>query len=313
MKKGLFKSVFVLGMFVVFAGFFVKPVHVQAAAEYKSYNLYSADKKCGKYYFRLEKNGDTAQITYSGTKSGPQKALVSAEMGYDIDFNIISNGKILYYLEYIEYDMGQYQSVIYRVNIATKVKKKICKVRTKNYDMVSLAGYYNKYLYYDVGSADSYGVYQYDLHIKKRKMVVKGANVALCYKRYLICSPNSGAPCELPIYVYDCKSGKKNTISKKAGGWEIVSNRIYYAEVAGGEWDGGSVVAWNIKCSDFSGKNKKTLVRKLEASYFGKISRSQVYYSKYYMNGEMEYYCYDVKTEKSKRIDEDEYRKRLGW
>ena len=31
------------------------------------------------------------------------------------------------------------------------------------------------------------------------------------------------------------------------------------------------------------------------------------------MNGEIEYYCYDVKTEKSKRIDEDEYRKRLGW
>lgn len=316
MKKGLFRNVFVLGIFFMFAGVFVKPVRVQAAAEYKGYYF---DDKCGKYYFQLNEEGN--QITYSRTKSGTQKVLVSAKKGYDIDNRFLSNGKIMYYQEYIQYDVDKYQSVIYQVNIAKRVKKEICKVRERH--IIDLKEYYGKCLYY---VTDFSCVYQYDLCTKKRKMVVKDANVVQRYKQYLICCMDYDEPCKASLYVYDCKNRKKTTITKKEWGWNwdrtIIGNKIYYVELAGDDWDGdGSIVTWNIKCCDVSGKHKKTLVKNLEASYvyIDKISKSHVYYTKSYLieKGtasndyntvyDNDYYCYNLKTGKTKQISQDKF------
>ncbi len=311
MKKGLFRNVFVLGIFFMFAGVFVKPVRVQAAAEYKHYWFAGANEienaKCGKYYFKL--NEERNQITYSRTKSGTRKVLASAKTGYNIDYQFISDGKILYYLENIQYDFDKYQSVIYRVNIAERTKRKVCKIRAN--DVAYLKEYYDKCLYY-VAGWDPSNVYQYDLRTKKHKLIVKNRNIVSRHKQYLMFWIDTGGDGYMgPLYVYDCKLRKRMTISKKAGEWNVADSKIYYTELVNDNWDYTSSVGWNIKCCDLSGKNKKTLVRNIEASFFYKISGYRVYYSKFYTNGEWEYYCYNVKTGKTEQLDEDEFDKMI--
>ena len=291
LKYGFFSII----VFCILAGiFFIHPMKTQAAS-FKT-GFFNGDNrvKTGKYYFWM--SGNT--IYASTSKKGTGKVVAKASKGHSINYigGFVTDGSVLYYLEEDVYKEGaQAFAYIYSVKISGKNRTLIGKVK----DGHSIQAYYNGkfYLAYLIdGDISRMGTYRFDMKTKKGKIIQKDAIPVDQYKQYLLVydrirwNPNG--------YIYNCKTEKFLKFSSNIGGGgalNFASGKVYYAE----KINKSSV---KIKSCSLTGKNKKTIVAKLSADFVGKITSKQVYYGK-----KGKFYCYNIKTKKSKKISESKF------
>lgn len=200
-------------------------VNAQAA----SYQKITQEKeKIGQYYVWL----DNGMLTVSNASTGETVKLAS---GYP---SAISNGNYVY--------LGKLQSdsmKLYRYKLSTGEVVLLDEIKHGE----AVVGYYQSKLYVERhDSSGSYGcdytyihTYSYNLKTGKMKRVMKNISVGDFYGKYLIGMPNSGAYMELPLKVYNAKTGKTKTLSSKALGFSRIGKYVYYVhatKVVSGGW-----------------------------------------------------------------------------
>ena len=214
MKK--VKVMFTVMMFCLISCFLT--VTVQAANYQK---LQTEKQKIGKYYMCVDNSG---YLTISNTKNGAVKRIAS---NYP---KAVSDGKNIYYGIY------QYQNDAMKLYCYTISSEKIVYLDTiKHAENVS--GYYNGKLYIERHDAGKYDcdymyihTYSYNVKNGKLKRVMKGIAAGESYGRYLVGMPNSGAAIELPLKVYNAKTGKIKTVSSKALSFVRQGKYVYYVQ-----------------------------------------------------------------------------------
>lgn len=268
------------------------PMKTQAAS-FKT-GFFEGDKrvKTGKYYFWMSDN----TIYTSTSKKGTGKVVAKASKGHSIYYlgGFVTDGSVLYYIEKgVDKKGTQAFAYIYSVKINGKNRTLIGKVK----DGHSIQAYYNGkfYLAYLIdGDISCMGTYCFDMKTKTGKSIKKNAIPVDQYKQYLLVydsirwNPDG--------YIYNCKTEKFIKFSSNiSNALNFASGKVYYAE----KINKSSV---KIKSCSLTGKNKKTIVAKLSADFLGRITSKQVYYGK-----QGKFFCYDVKTKKSKKISESKF------
>lgn len=193
-------------------------VTLQAASYQK---LHTEKQKIGKYYMRVDRNGF---LTISQSEYGTEKRIAS-------DYpRAVSDGKKIYYGIY------QYQNDALKVYCYTINSEKLVYLDTIKH-AESVCGFYDGKLYIERHEAGKYEcdymfihTYSYNVKNGKLKRVMKGIAAGESYGRYLVGMPNSGAAIELPLKVYDAKTGKIKTISSKALSYARYGKYIYYVQ-----------------------------------------------------------------------------------
>ncbi|MCI8560633.1 MAG: hypothetical protein HFH03_05880 [Dorea sp.] len=270
---------------------FVKPMKAEAAS-FQTTSLESGQKKIGGTYF-WKKNG---KIYASKSKKGAGK-VIAEPGGWG---NIVTNGSVVYYSQLSPNAAYGY---VYSVKTSGKDRKRIAKVK----DLYQIAAYYNGNLYISYGLiGPDMSTYRLNVKTKKGKKIGKELVVYDQYKQYLLLHHATYMSREGGIrnnaYIYNCKTGKSVKISNKVvSGLNFSSGKVYYAEKINAK-------SVRIKSCSLTGKNKKTLVKKLSANRYniGKITSKYVYYwadSK----GKQQYYRYDIKKKKAKKISLNTY------
>lgn len=282
-------------VFCILAGiFFIHPMKTQAAS-FKTGFFYGDNRvKTGKYYFWMSDN----TIYASTSKTGTGKVVAKASKGRSIYYlgGFVTDGSVLYYTEMeVDKEGTPAFAYIYSVKISGKNRTLIGKVK----DGHSIQAYYNGkfYLTYLIDRDISHqGTYRFDMKTKRGRSIHKNAIPVGQYKQYLLVyDPIRGNP---NGYIYNCKTEKFLRFSSNIGGGgalDFASGKVYYAE----KINKSSV---KIKSCSLTGKNKKTIVAKLSAGFVGKITSKQVYYGK-----KDNFFCYDIKTKKSKKISERKF------
>lgn len=269
---------------------FIHPIKAEAA-EFKMGKLSASNRvEAGKYYLWL--SGNT--LYASTSKTGNGKVIVESSKSIPLYQRFVTNGSVLYYSE-----TDSNFAYIYSVKMNGKNKKLIGKVKNG----YGIEGYYNGNLYVIDSKIGSMNTYRLNIKTKKWKCIQKGAAPYAQYKEYMLLLNDD---LRGNAYVFNCKTEKSVKISSKVqipGGLSFVSGKIYYSESI----NNSSV---KIKSCSLNGKNKKTIAAKLYADHMGKITSKYVYYIKYRDNGinyDYEFYRYDIKTKKSKKISESKF------
>lgn len=234
------------------------------AASYKK--ITGQPQKIGSYYMWSDRFG---YLKISKTKNGSGKLITS-------DYpSAISNGTNMY--------IGNWESdglAIFKYNIASESWKRIGYVQHGE----SIAGYYNGKLFierhatYDRYECDYTWIHTYAYTLKngKLKRVMKGIGAGASNGKYIVGMPNSGAVMELPLKVYNAKSGKVKTITKKALAYRLYGNHVYYVQA-----NQSVNMGWTARLYRYTlttGK-KKTLSKSFKTTAIHDITKQYVEYA----------------------------------
>lgn len=293
-KKSYYGVWSILAIFILAGVFFLHPLKAEAAP-FKAGGIAAEKLKVGKYYL-WDAMDNTLRVSTS--ESGKGKVIARAPKGRNIG-GYVSDGSTVYYPEI---DVNTSLGYIYSVKINGKNRTYIGKV---NKICMGILAYNNGNLYIGHNLSPSfngsYDTYRLNIKTKKGKSVLKGAAPALFgtqYKHYIVffgvpSHENSGGASD--AYIFNSKTEKAVKISSKALRVNFSSGKVYYIE-----WiKNGSV---KIMRCDLTGKNKKTLVKKLSVDFSAEITSKYVYYGK----GD-KYYRFDLKTKKSTRISKSKF------
>lgn len=298
MKKNSSIKKFFLCLLMVFSVTFLASQKADAASFQRS----TRETKVGGYYVWGDYSSNTLRI--SGSKSGSGKLLAKPSKGRRISSLCLSNGSVVYYSELSAFDRnGNSVGYIYKIQTGSKKKTYLGKLR----NVCSIDAYYGNKLYVSCSPSSDPTVlhtYELDLKTKKSRCVMKNTQVLIQQGQYLIGSPNTGAIVPLPLYSYNCKTGKRTQITKTCGGYQLVGKKIYYTEYLSEQ----SVSTFRIRSCNPSGSGKKTVLKSLKASSVGKLSSRYIYY--YIYDRGFKYYRYDLKTKKSSRVSSSQYQYR---
>lgn len=263
--------------------------------------------KTGKYYIWRD---DSSRCLYISTsKSGNGKVLVKPSAGRQIESGQISDGSTVYYVETktSEY-YGNCTGYVYRIKVNGSGKKQIGKLK----NISEPTAYYNGNLYFTcIDKNDPTLMHTYRMNVKNgaTKRAIKNVYVSGQKGQYLLARPNTGALMPLPLYVYNCKTGKAVCITKKGGTANFSGSKIYYSEFVKESY-GGSDNIFRIRSCTLSGKGKKTLANNIKATYTGMTTSKYAYYYVYNSSSDQKYYRYNLKTKKKSRISQADY---LAW
>ncbi len=259
-------------------------------------------QKTGKYYIW----SDNDVIRISEKKTGNGEVMVQAVSGGTMGYSILSDGKSVFYEEKKLQSGYHYTSYIYRYSIPQKSSQLLAKVQ----DVLGLAACYKDNLYIECyDKEDSTLIHTYRLNTKTKKVsrCAKNACVSGQKGKYLLLRPNTGAYIDLPLYSYDCKSGKKKLIEKKTLSIRIIGEKLYYVKAEGyNNWK----YQWRLYSCSLNGSGKKVVSPVMEGSEVSGITKKYVYYSSYGTSGSFSvtYYQYSIQTKKRKKISESKYR-----
>jgi len=242
-------------------------VSASAAVSYQGVPYEKPGEKTGKYYVWIDKNG---VLCASKKKSGTPLEITD---GYP---SAITNGTYIYWG-----DRGDDTLTVYRTKISNGKTKKIVKLAHAD----AVVGFYDNKLFFgrhriDYGKYCDYtteDTYFYNLKNKKIKKVMDNIGAGLSYGRYIVGSPNSGAIVELPLKVYNAKTGKTKTLTQTSIGSRRVGKYIYYAQAFGTVQGGWLTQIYRYSLT--TGKHK-LLKSGIAASGFTSINaKSATYYS----------------------------------
>ncbi len=300
MKNKKIPHLGLLALFLFACLVFAAPVKAEAA----SFKQCSRDTKIGKYY--IWSDYATKSIRISKSKSGNGSPLVQASSGHNMANACISDGSTVYYAEMGSLNSsGTYTGYVYKIKVNGKSKSKVGSIKNTS----GPTAYYKGYLYLDCyDKKDPTLLHTYRIDVKKgaSKRAIKSARVVEQSGRYLLAMPNTGAVGPLNLYVYDCKTGKSTRITTKASSGHISGNKIYYSEYVAGEYSSSST--FRIRSCSLTGKNKKTLLKKLQGSRTGIITSKNVYYILFDSKGNINYYRYDFKSKKTVKITQTKFK-----
>ncbi|HCT92300.1 MAG TPA: hypothetical protein DF613_13130 [Lachnospiraceae bacterium] len=292
---GLMSVCFLMGIFLAV------PVKAEAATFQTGWG--SDKMKTGKYYVWVDDKSDS--VVVSTSQSGDGRVIATASGKREMNGSFMSDGSTVFYAEKI-YKEDYALDYIYKISIQGKRRTYIGKMK----DMNNFEACYGGNLYVSCwdfredyqGEFDPCHIYRINIKTGKTKCVVKNATVDSQYKRYLLASaPTDAAYAPRNFYVFDCKTEKAVRIGKNIRFASFSANKVYYAE-------GINDTAIRVLSCSLSGKNKKTIVKKLTVdggAGVGRITSKYVYYLK---GGKPR--RYNIKTKKSEKISEKKY---LSW
>lgn len=205
---------FKLAIITVFLLLVCGGVSVQAA-EYKK--VTSKKEKTGYYYTWIDKQQSMHIRKVSAKKD---LAVIKQCKG------AVTNGSMIYYIR--KYQDGVRLS---RYSLSGKKGQNIAYLK----GVRSIAGaYQNRIVLYAEPSGPYGAVYVYDLNTRKMKRISGySMNCTGNYRQYFILEGFSGAITETPVGVYNAKTNKVKTLTKKS--WYMVQNgnQVYYAKEVG--------------------------------------------------------------------------------
>lgn len=286
-KKRIYVGIFAICMFFGLLLCMGNSVSADAADFKQSHR----ETKVGKYYVWVDDN--TLRISTSAKGNG--SVLATAASGRTLCGICLTDGKTVFYVEYAQSDgMENDIGYVYQIKTNKTGKKQIG--RLANADQPT--AYYKGDLYLDCSDKDDplwFHTYKLNVKTQKATRVMKGVSVCTQSGQYLYAMSNSGDPIPLPLYVYNCKTGKTTTISKISQHVSISGKKVYYSEYV--KQDGSGDNTFRIRSCRRDGKNKKTVVSKLNATFVKKMSAKYIYF---YHQGKD--YRYTVKTQKKQRL-----------
>ncbi len=231
-----------------------------------------------------------------------------------VDYNdvIITNGQKFYYASegYSDYGMPP-NFTIHQLDLGNG-RKDLKYVEGEAYlygytDGLTLAGYYNGYLYYSLS-----GSLEWDAPGRLYKLNVKTGKSSRVYKnfsafpatgngRYIYgYTMNSETGEKDKFAIYDCKQGKKvRNIDKDVYYAEVMNGKLYFYEDFNFE-----TRKYGVYKASLSGKDRKRILRVDEA---GDMYNNRIYYGIEKEDGSMQYYRYNVKTEEKIKVNSSKY------
>lgn len=256
--------------------------------------------KCGNYYFWYtsgETEGDTCKVYCSKQKTGKGTLLFEADEFYSSQL-LLTNDSTVYYTKI--YDNYK-KSSIYRVNILGQKRGKI-----KSFPYIAwLQNMYGKTIYYN-RVAENNNLYTLSLDTKKPKICAKNCSVRYADGgRYMYLGDTSE---RYGFKVYDCKNKKIiRGVKKPSKGYKlyrvIVSDKKLFVAFSCSQESGFTYKIYKYNLDGTKGKLIKTLKN---THQLGSISSRYIYYAKW--NSGAGYYRYTIKTKKSVRISQEQYK-----
>ena len=254
------------------AAFTAPPMQAEAAAEFKTIKIsakYSAkDRTVGNTIFEFRGNSLYA------TKNGKKTLLVAAGSKSKIDGIIVTNGISVYYTE----QCGQ-KVIVHYISSIGKKEKKVFSLKLEKRESFHLGGYYSGKLYYSKGDESKAkggsSFYRYSIDAKKNKLLIRG-NQENCgdveQRQRYICIRSSVRDTRDGdrLLVFDAKTEKYKTISKKSGSHMIIANMLFYVEVKKNLGNYKWRVA--LKSCKLDGSAKKVRVKSLDIRCDGEVT-----------------------------------------
>ena len=280
MKK---KLLFTACMLLLFTAFVGNSIPVQASTEYKvigtnpNYQTVK-ERTVGKTTFE-----STGTYLYA-IKNGKRTLLAS---GLGLGNTILTNGSTVYYdYSFINNSPFYVTSTVYSIPSIGKKGKKLFSV--KDVEPICFHGYYSGKIYYGQGELYREKFCSYSIKSgKRRKIAGKDAGGIKQFGQYFYLIPSEGEYWPITFRVYNAKTGKLKTISKKMLNNDIISNSVYYVESKSSEGTSGingrRYFDIAVKKCRLNGSNKKTLVKDLRITGVKKIRKNSITY--YDVNG----------------------------
>lgn len=201
----------------------------------------------------------------NGKLQNASSVITPVSSGQQANYDAYRYGSYIYYSGHGPYEGDNCANYIYRMKNDGTGNTKIATIKKGGSGWIQLV--YGKTLVYTTSDAGS-GTYATVVNLKtKKKKFIKNfhshfqADYTLSekreaiepyhYKNYFVAATATGAVMERPLWIFDTKTSKPKTVTKKGWGIAIKGKKVYYLESA------GSKIA--LKSCSLKGKNKKTL------------------------------------------------------
>ena len=250
----------------------------------------------GESVYTAEYNSKSKMLTVKN-RQGSNVASLYVK-GYSLNQQIVTDSSqtTIFFTTYYGYN-GDY-CYLYSYNINTRQYSLLAKLPGGyySYDIKEL---YDGSLYLNGWNpSDNIAMFRFGLNDHSLQKIAD-TGYAQRFKKYIIMDTVAvmGAFNPYPLSVYNIKTNKVTRLAKKCGGWSRVGKWIYLAKLTGSA--AGPVFSYSIKKYSLTSKKTKTLLKKLNAFWVGRITASKIYYTSGY--GTQAYVC-TIKGKSKKKI-----------
>lgn len=284
---------------------------------YHCWNLFTISEKYGKYYCYIDRewpyrgSGDLSEYyylyKYTSETANPQKIYISRSYKDNITSTLTDGNGNVYYAKYQRGTNGY--GTVYRISNKGNTTKIF---NAKN--LTNITGIYGGHIYYtkefysDNEPDGPVDVHFCKFNIKTKKSVTLKKKAFNLYTnsdtngRYMLFERFTTGNMDVPISVFDAKTGKFYKITNKGFKPHFSRGKIYYS--SGWDWQNKKSII--IRC-DLNGKNKKTICQ-IDGKYVPLSTSSKCMYFYKYLGGghnNYDFYAYIFKTKKFVKVNTD--------